>query len=135
MSENTERTTDGLEILRRRFLADDPAAEARVRQHVANMKVAQRLYELRTGAGLTQQQLAELVGTSRTNIARLESAEYTGHSLSMLRRIAEALGRVVEVRFAPVRKPSSRRHTRRSLRLKRERQPASNSRASSVTTA
>jgi hypothetical protein len=34
-------------------------------------------------------------------IARLEDAEYEGHSLTMLRRIAEALGKQLDVRFVP----------------------------------
>jgi len=39
------------------------------------------------------------VGTTASVICRLEDAEYDGHSLAMLRRIAEALGKRVEVRF------------------------------------
>jgi transcriptional regulator with XRE-family HTH domain len=50
-------------------------------------------------AGLTQQQLAERIGTTPSVISRLESADYRGHSLSMLRRIADALGKRVELRF------------------------------------
>ncbi len=61
--------------------------------------VARRLYELRLQAGLTQKALAELVGTSHTAISRLENDDYEGHSLAMLRRVATALGRRVEVRF------------------------------------
>lgn len=48
--------------------------------------------EMRDGAGLTQTELAKRVGTTQSVIARLEDAEYTGHSLSMLERIATACG-------------------------------------------
>ena len=51
------------------------------------------IYDLRTEAGLTQAQLAELVGTTQSAISRLEDTDYEGHSLSMLRKIARALGR------------------------------------------
>ena len=45
----------------------------------------------RKKAGLSQRQLAELVGTTASVICLLEDADYQGHSLSMLRRIASAL--------------------------------------------
>ena len=48
--------------------------------------------EMRENAGLTQAELAEKVGTAQSVIARLEDAEYTGHSLTMLERIAVVCG-------------------------------------------
>ncbi len=55
-------------------------------------------------ARLTQAQLAKLVGTTASVICRLEDADYQGHSLAMLRRVALALNRRVKIRFAPLRK-------------------------------
>jgi len=68
-----------------------------------NARVARKLYDLRTHAGLTQKELAERVATTASVISRLEDADYEGHSLSMLRRIADALDQKVEIRF--VQKP------------------------------
>jgi ribosome-binding protein aMBF1 (putative translation factor) len=48
--------------------------------------------EMREDAGLTQAELARKVGTTQSVIARLEDAEYAGHSLTMLERIAVACG-------------------------------------------
>ena len=48
--------------------------------------------EMREDAGLTQTELAKKVRTTQSVIARLEDAEYTGHSLSMLERVATACG-------------------------------------------
>jgi ribosome-binding protein aMBF1 (putative translation factor) len=48
--------------------------------------------EMREDSGLTQAELAKKVGTTQSVIARLEDAEYTGHSLMMLERIAGACG-------------------------------------------
>lgn len=48
--------------------------------------------EMREGAHLTQAELARKVRTTQSVIARLEDAEYTGHSLTMLERIATACG-------------------------------------------
>jgi DNA-binding XRE family transcriptional regulator len=58
--------------------------------------------QLRTKAGLTQAQLAKLVGTTASVICRLGDADYEGHSVAMLRRIAAALNRRVEIRFLPL---------------------------------
>jgi len=48
--------------------------------------------EMREDAGLTQTELAKKVGTTQSVIARLEGAEYTGHSLTMLERVATVCG-------------------------------------------
>jgi ribosome-binding protein aMBF1 (putative translation factor) len=48
--------------------------------------------EMREDAGLTQAELARKVGTTQSVIARLEDAEYAGHSLTMLERIATVCG-------------------------------------------
>ena len=61
-----------------------------------------KIHGLRTKAGLTQRQLAKLVGTTASVICRLEDADYEGHSLAMLTRIATALNRRVEIRFLPL---------------------------------
>ena len=43
-----------------------------------------------------------MVGTTASAICRLEDADYEGHSLAMLNRIASALKRRVEIRFVSV---------------------------------
>ena len=50
------------------------------------------LREMREDADLTQSELARKIGTTQSVIARLEDAEYAGHSLTMLERIATACG-------------------------------------------
>jgi len=56
-----------------------------------------QLTSLRKKAGLSQKELARRVGTSQQQISRLESPSYEGHSLSMLRRVAEALGATIHI--------------------------------------
>jgi transcriptional regulator with XRE-family HTH domain len=46
---------------------------------------------------MSQKELAKRVGTSQQQISRLESPSYEGHSLSMIRRLAEVLGAKVRV--------------------------------------
>src|SRR5258708_6257492 len=88
-------------FLYNRFIAGDPKREQEYEEEVINAEIARRIYDLRTKAGLTQQELAVRVGTSKSAISRLEDADYEGHSLSMLKRIAEALDKRLEIRFVP----------------------------------
>jgi transcriptional regulator with XRE-family HTH domain len=67
-----------------------------------NAEVSQLIYEARTKAGLTQKQLAELIGTKQPVIARLEDADYEGHSLSMLQKIAHTLNQRVVIHLTPM---------------------------------
>jgi DNA-binding XRE family transcriptional regulator len=59
--------------------------------------VAVGLAALRKESGLSQKELAKRVGTTQQQISRLESPSYEGHSLSMLRRVAEALGATIHI--------------------------------------
>jgi DNA-binding XRE family transcriptional regulator len=95
-------TTDGVEILRRRYFEGKPEMMALYEEEKANADIAQAIYDLREEAGLTQKELADLIGTSRTTITRLEDADYEGHSLSMLNRIAAALNKKVQIEFVPL---------------------------------
>ena len=94
-------TTDAVEILHRRYYAGKPERLAALESARANDHVARKITALRSEAGLSQRQLACLVGTTASVICRLEDAEYEGHSLAMLNRIAAALNRRVEIRFVP----------------------------------
>jgi transcriptional regulator with XRE-family HTH domain len=63
--------------------------------------VALQLAAPRQKAGLSQKDLARKLRTSQQSISRLESPSYEGHSLAMLRRVANALGATVRVTFEP----------------------------------
>jgi ribosome-binding protein aMBF1 (putative translation factor) len=77
-----------------------------------NARIASQIYDLRTQAGLTQSELAKRVGTTASVICRLEDAEYEGHSLSMLRRIAEAVDKGIEIRFVSKKRTGGRGESR-----------------------
>jgi len=97
------KTSDAVEILDR-MMGKDPEMRRLVEEARINAVVAQLIYDARNKAGLTQDQLAKLVGTKQPVIARLEDADYEGHSLSMLQRIAAALDQRIEIRFKPATK-------------------------------
>ena len=88
-------------ILHRRYYEGKPERLADLKKARANDQVARKIVDLRTQAGLSQRQLAKLVGTTASVICRLEDADYEGHSLAILNRIAAALNRRVEIRFVP----------------------------------
>jgi len=79
----------------------DPAFVERFRKAGKAWDLAIQLVSLRKKAGLSQKELAKRVGTSQQQISRLESPSYEGHSLSMLRRVAEVLGATVRVEIRP----------------------------------
>jgi ribosome-binding protein aMBF1 (putative translation factor) len=82
-----------------RYVGNDPEQIAAYEQEVLNAEIARRIFEMRTRAGLSQRDLAERVGTSASAICRLEDGDYEGHSLSLLKRVAAALDKRVEIRF------------------------------------
>ena len=94
------KTTDGLKIIDR-MVGDDTELCAMIDEERAGAEIAQLIHVVRRRAGLTQKELADLIGTSQPTIARLEDADYDGHSLGMLRRIAAALHMRLEVRLVP----------------------------------
>lgn len=95
------KTDDALKIIEH-LTRTAPEIEEMVREASLNAAVAQLIYEARTRAGLTQQELADRVGTKQSVIARLEDGDYEGHSLSMLQRIARALNQRVEINLIPI---------------------------------
>lgn len=96
-------TSDAVEIIHQRLFRGKPARLAELEKMRADDAVARKIYELRANAGLSQRELAKLVGTTASVICRLEDADYEGHSLAMLHRIAGALNRRVEIKFVPLR--------------------------------
>ena len=92
------KTKDALKILDR-ITRKDEDLKRLIAAEELNAKVARMIYEARTKAGLTQQQLAKRAGTTQPVIVRLEDADYRGHSLTMLQRIATALRGQLEIQL------------------------------------
>jgi DNA-binding XRE family transcriptional regulator len=82
-----------------RYIGEDKSKDASFEEELANAEIAGQIYKLRTKARLSQRQVAAKIGTTASVICRLEKADYNGHSLAMLRRIAAALDKRVEIRF------------------------------------
>ena len=66
-------------------------------------RVAEQLLKARARAGLTQDAVAEIMGTTKSAISRLEAAGKHAPSLSTLQRYAHAGGCKLEVKLVPER--------------------------------
>ncbi len=85
---------DGAQRYRRwrERLLSDPERRRVYEEEAAKKELWLQLVEARRAAGLTQAQLAERLGVSQAQVARLERRGYDAHSLSSLRRYVAALG-------------------------------------------
>ena len=99
MPKKTKVTSDAVEVLHRRYYQGRPERIAQLEEARAEDEIARQIHALREQAGLTQARLAKMIGTTESVISRLEDSNYKGHSLTMLRRIAGAMGKRVEIRF------------------------------------
>ena len=90
------KTTDALKIIDALYFNGRPEMQARLRE------AEERLRELRELQGMTQQEVADRMGTKRSVVARLEQAGYEKHTVSTLRKFSSALGYTVRVDFVPV---------------------------------
>ncbi|MBI4536624.1 MAG: helix-turn-helix transcriptional regulator [candidate division NC10 bacterium] len=108
-----------------RYLSEqlkDPAFVRRFQWAGQAWDVALQIAALRQQAGLSQRELAKRIRTSQQQISRLESPDYEGHSLRMLRRVAQELRARVRVVIEPEEPAATHRaaeslapyHTRKS---------------------
>lgn len=99
-------TTDGMKIINS-IIGNDQDLLDLCEQASINAHVAQLIYDVRTQAKLSQAELAKLIGTTQSVISRLEDADYDGHSLSMLNKIAQALNLELKIELVPISSSSS----------------------------
>ncbi|ABW31297.1 helix-turn-helix domain-containing protein [Acaryochloris marina] len=103
-----KKISNALEILHQDIYEGRPERIAELEAARMNDDVARKIRELREAANLTQRQLATLVDTQASVICRLEDADYEGHSLAMLNRIATALNQRLSINFVPLTSSRSR---------------------------
>ncbi len=77
----------------------DPEFRAHYQEERQALMLAIKIAKLREKKGLSQQQMAKLMGTSQQAISRIESGDYEGFTLKTLQKIAEATGTRVKIEF------------------------------------
>ncbi len=97
-----KRRKDDLDRLIEKALKIDPSLKEGMEKADRAWDIAFQIYDLRKKANLTQTQLAKLVKTSQSNIARIESADYTGYTFKTLEKVTKALKAKLEIRIIPV---------------------------------
>jgi DNA-binding XRE family transcriptional regulator len=99
MSKKRNETSDAIQIPSPRYYDGKPDRAAPPEEAGTEDELARMIYDLRKQAGLTQERLAKLIGTTASVISRLEDSDYEGHSLTTLKRIAAAVNKRLEIRF------------------------------------
>ena len=77
----------------------DPEFGRQYEEERQALQLAIKIAALREQKGLSQQELAERMGTSQQAISRIESGQYEGFTLKTLEKIAEATGMKVKIDF------------------------------------
>jgi ribosome-binding protein aMBF1 (putative translation factor) len=96
----TNKTSDGMEIIKQRF-GIDPRSDPKVQSLAEDFHIAQMVYDARQASGFSQVELANAIGTTEEVVDALENADFDGDSLSVLRRVADALHMKLRVELIP----------------------------------
>jgi transcriptional regulator with XRE-family HTH domain len=83
-------------------LEADPELARAVDDLLGEMRLEQQIVALRERRGLTQRQLAKLMGTSQPYVAKLESGRVKNLGVRTLAKCARALGASVSIALEPV---------------------------------
>lgn len=94
-----KKTTAASKILWNRLYKNRPERVDQLQQSIADSNLGIQIHRLRKKEGITQGELAEKIGTTASVISRIEDADYEGHSVETLRRIAKALRKQLDIRF------------------------------------
>jgi DNA-binding XRE family transcriptional regulator len=70
--------------------------------------LAREMLSARSKSGLTQEAVAELMGTTKSAVSRLESADKHIPSLTTLKKYAQAVGCDLEIKLVPKACPTRR---------------------------
>jgi transcriptional regulator with XRE-family HTH domain len=93
------KTTDAVTILHHRYIKGDQGRLAAIAEEKVKLSIAEQIYALRQERGLTQEKLADMMGTTQSVISRLENTDYESERLDTLQKLAAALNCRLEVRF------------------------------------
>jgi len=74
--------------------------------------LVREMLSARSKAGLTQEAVAELMGTTKSAVSRLESAGKHAPSITTLKKYARAVGCDLEIKFVPKSSPDRQANSR-----------------------
>lgn len=82
-----------------RSVFKDPAARYSYVEETLNAFVATQIKELREAREMSQQELADAIGTKQSGISRLQNANYSSWKVDTLRKLARAFGVRLRISF------------------------------------
>jgi len=91
----------GTQVLFNRLYRGKPERLAALKRTREELALGRKIRAMREAKNLSQAQLAKALGTQAPAISRIEDADYDGHSLRILRKIADFFGQNVVVSFEP----------------------------------
>jgi transcriptional regulator with XRE-family HTH domain len=97
MDKRPKKTSDGVAILVT-ISGQDHKMQALIEEETETLRIAKSIYDRRTKALRSHTELAKRIGTTQSVISRFEYADYGGHSLAMLQRVAATLDHRIELR-------------------------------------
>jgi transcriptional regulator with XRE-family HTH domain len=96
---NVKKPTRNFGDAIRAELEDDPKLAQEVAEEFLHAAIARKVFKLRNDANITQKDLARKLDTTQSVISRIEDADYVGHSLKLLVKLAFAFGKEVAIDF------------------------------------
>lgn len=82
----------------KKIINSDPEVVEELEKNSVEYQLVRELIKARHELNLTQEQLAEMVGTKQSNISRLESGDYNP-TIEFLSKVAHAMGKNLEIRL------------------------------------
>ena len=93
-----KRSRSGRRVLDE-IVREHPGMRDAIDEVRSELRASMEITRIRERAGLTQSELATLIGTTQSAISRAESGDYDGHTVKLLGKIARALGVKLVVKF------------------------------------
>ncbi|MDR3172210.1 MAG: helix-turn-helix transcriptional regulator [Treponema sp.] len=82
----------------KKIITQNKEVQDELRNNEIEFRIIEEIILARQEKKLTQQELAEMIGTKQSNISRLESGNYNP-SVELLNKIAHAFGKKLEIRM------------------------------------
>jgi len=96
MNRKTHKALDFQQYLKEEL--KDPAFRRHYEEYGKQLEIAYQILQLRKKQGLSQAQLAKRLGTSQSNVARMEAGQQN-FTADTLQRIATAFRRELKIQF------------------------------------
>ena len=101
-----------LQYLDPSFFERNPKHRAQLEEAKAYQEIARAFFDLRAASGLSAKEVGRAAGMSTRTIEKLESGEHPRPTLALLRQVASALGKKVELRLVAGKKGGARKSAR-----------------------